>query len=131
MVVAAITPAKIEECTCKQSRYAIAPELPMTAVVDGPSGSGKSVLLQQLILDTYRGCFERIFIWSPSIGIDHVWDPVKTYIKKELGVETKKDKSFFPTYNLKELAEVMDRQFRIAEWQKKQRKACVWHFGDH
>ena len=46
MVVPAIKPAKTKEYTCKQSRYAIAPELPMRAVAYGPSGSGKSVLLQ-------------------------------------------------------------------------------------
>ena len=90
----------------------------MRAIAYGPSGSGKSILLQQLILDVYRGCFERIYIWSPSIDIDHVWDPVKKYIKKELKVDTKKEKCFFNTYNPTELSEVMDRQYRIAEWQK-------------
>ena len=75
-MAAYITPAKTKEYKCKQSRYAHVPELPMRAVAYGPSGSGKSVLLQQLILDMYRGCFERIYIWSPSIDIDHVWDPV-------------------------------------------------------
>jgi len=114
----AIVPAKTKEFTCKQSKYKIAPELPMRAIAYGPSGSGKSILLQQLILDVYRGCFERIYIWSPSIDIDHVWDPVKKYIKKELKVDTKKEKCFFNTYNPAELSEVMDRQYRIAEWQK-------------
>ena len=114
----AIKPAKTKEFTCKQSKYKIAPELPMRAIAYGPSGSGKSVLLQQLILDVYRGCFERIYIWSPSLDIDHVWDPVKKYIRKELKVDTKKEKCLFSTYDPKELSEVMDRQFKIAEWQK-------------
>ena len=113
-----IKPAKIKEYSCKQSKYKIAPELPCRCIAYGPSGSGKSVLLQQLILDVYRGCFERIYIWSPSIDIDHVWDPVKKYIKKELKVDTKEEKCFYPTYNPKELAEVMDKQFKIAEWMK-------------
>ena len=115
----AILPAKVKEYTCEQSKYKIAPELPMRAIAYGPSGSGKSVLLQQLILDVYRGCFERIYIWSPSIDIDHVWDLVKTCIRKDLGVDTKKENCFFPTYDPKELSEVMDRQFKFAEWQKK------------
>ena len=118
MVVAAIKPAKTKEYTCKQSRYAHVPELPMRAVAYGPSGSGKSVLLQQLILDVYKGCFERIYIWSQSINLDHVWDPVKRYVKKELKVNTKEEKCFFDTYDPTELKEVMDRQFRIAEYQK-------------
>ena len=110
--------AKTKTHSCKQSKYPIAPECPFRAIAYGPSGSGKSVLLQQLILDVYKGCFERIYIWSPSIDIDHVWDPVKRYIRKELKVDSKKEKCFFNTYNPKELAEVMDRQFRIADWMK-------------
>ena len=113
-----IKPAKIKEFACKQSKYSIAPECPFRAIAYGPSGSGKSVLLQQLILDVYKGCFERIYIWSPSIDIDHVWDPVKRYIRKELKVDTKKEKCLFSTYNPKELSEVMDRQFKIADWMK-------------
>ena len=80
MAVAHIKPAKIKEYKCKQSKYEHAPELPMRAIAYGPSGSGKSVLLQQLILDVFRGCFERVYIWSPAIDIDHVWDPVKKYV---------------------------------------------------
>ena len=118
----AILPAKIKTHSCKQSKYPIAPECPFRAIAYGPSGSGKSVLLQQLILDVYKGCFERIYIWSPSIDIDHVWDPVKKYIKKDQGVDTKKEKCFFSTYNPKELAEVMDRQFKIADWMKNNSK---------
>ena len=114
----AILPAKIKTHSCKQSKYPIAPECPFRAIAYGPSGSGKSVLLQQLILDVYKGCFERIYIWSPSIDIDHVWDPVKRYIKKDLHVDTKKEKCLFSTYNPKELSEVMDRQFKIADWMK-------------
>ena len=95
MVVAHITPAKIKEYKCKQSKYEHAPELPMRSIAYGPSGTGKSVLLQQLILDVFRGCFERIYIWSPSIDIDHVWDPVKRYVRKELGVDTKEEKCFY------------------------------------
>ena len=118
MTVAHIKPARIKEFKCKQSKYQHAPKLPMRSIAYGPSGSGKSGLLQQLILDVFRGCFERVYIWSPSIDIDHVWDPVKRYVRKELGVDTKQEKCFFSTYNPEELREVMDRQFRIAEWMK-------------
>ena len=131
MTVAHIKPAKIKEFKCEQSNYEHAPELPMRAVAYGPSGSGKSVLLQQLILDVFRGCFERVYIWSPSIDIDHVWDPIKKYVKKELKVDTKEEKCFFNTYNPAELKEVMDRQFKIAEWMKNNGKRVFGSFGDH
>ena len=50
----------------KQSKHEVVPKLPMRAMIVGPSGSGKSTLLVSMILDIYRGAFERIFIWSPS-----------------------------------------------------------------
>ena len=43
----------------------------------GPSGSGKTVFLTSMILDIYKGCFNRIYIWSPSIDVDNAWKPVK------------------------------------------------------
>jgi ABC-type transporter Mla maintaining outer membrane lipid asymmetry ATPase subunit MlaF len=58
------------------------PKLPCRSILVGPSGSGKSVLLTNLILDIYRGCFSRIYIFSPSIDVDSTWLPVKKYIEK-------------------------------------------------
>ena len=48
-------------------------------VLLAPSGSGETVLLSNLILNIYRGCFERVFIFSPSVDIDKTWEPVKKY----------------------------------------------------
>ncbi len=44
-----------------------------------PSGSGKTVLLSNLISHIHKGCFERICIFNPSIDIDKTWEPVKQY----------------------------------------------------
>jgi len=41
-----------------------------------------------------------------------------------LKVDTKKEKCFFNTYDPKELREVMDRQSKIAEWQKNHGQHC-------
>ena len=48
----------------------IVPKLPMRSMLVGPSGSGKTVLLTSMILDIYKGCFSRIYVWSPSIEVD-------------------------------------------------------------
>ena len=64
----------------------------MRSMILSPSGGGKTVFLQNMILDIYRGCFNRINIeiyiyiyrFSPSIDIDHTWRPVKEYIAKEI-----------------------------------------------
>ena len=81
-----IEPIKLKEYSSKQSKYEHVPKLPMRSIVLGPSGAGKSVLLSNMILDVYRGCFNRIYIFSPSIDIDHTWNPVKEYIEKEMKV---------------------------------------------
>ena len=58
-----IEPIKLREYETKQSKYEMVPKLPMRSIVLGPSGSGKNILLQDLILDIYRDCFSRIYIF--------------------------------------------------------------------
>ena len=78
-----IKPITHIEYECKQSKYGEhVPKLPMRSMIQAPSGSGKTVLLQNVILDIYRGCFSRIYIFSPSIDIDHTWRPVKDCLAK-------------------------------------------------
>ena len=79
-----IKPIKVKEFEVQQSKYDQVPKLPLRSMLVGPSGSGKTILLQNMILDVYRGCFSRIYIWSPSIDIDHTWKPVKEYIEREI-----------------------------------------------
>jgi DNA replication protein DnaC len=67
-----IEPIKLKSYESKQSKYSMVASLPMRSVLLGPSGSGKTVLLVSMILDLYRDCFARIYIWSPSVFVDHV-----------------------------------------------------------
>ena len=89
---------KMKEYEFKQSKYDVAPRIPFSQIVVGPSGSGKSILLQNMILDIYRDCFSRVFIFSASIHVDSVWHPVKDYIEKHLKVDTKKEKSILTNF---------------------------------
>jgi hypothetical protein len=69
-----------------------------------PSGSGKTVLLSNLILNIYRGCFERIYIFSPSIDLDSTWLPVKKYQTDTMKVvEKDKEKLYFNSYDPEDL----------------------------
>ena len=54
-----IKPHKSAEYEFKQSKYDVAPRIPFSQIVVGPSGSGKSILLQNMILDIYRNLFLR------------------------------------------------------------------------
>ena len=77
-----IKPIQLKEYNSKQSKYNdVVPKLPMRSMLVGPSGGGKTVLLTNMILDIYRDCFSRVYIWSPSINVDSTWKPVKEHIQ--------------------------------------------------
>ena len=74
-----------------------------------PSGSGKTVLLSNHILNIYRGCFERIFIFPPSIDIDKTWEPVKKYQADVMkAIEKDKGKLYFDHYDSNDLEHIID-----------------------
>ena len=85
MTTPKITPIQLKEYTCNRSHYGdIVLKLPMRSMLVAPSGAGKTVLLTNMILDIYKGCFSRIYVWSPSIEVDSTWKPVKDYIRDHI-----------------------------------------------
>ena len=72
-----IKPIKLQEYTCKQSKHDIVPELPLNGIVLVPSGSCGTVLLSNLIVNVYRDCHERLYIFSPSVHVDQTWQAIK------------------------------------------------------
>jgi GTPase SAR1 family protein len=122
-----IKPYKTKEFDSKQSQYQHADKLPMRAIVLGPSGSGKTILLQNMILDVYRGAFARIYIFSPSIDVDYGWAPVKDYIDKVMKVrETKEEPIYFDHYDPQALEQIVSLQHKVAEYMKKQDNKKVY-----
>ena len=122
-----IKPYKTKEFDSKQSQYQHADKLPMRAIVLGPSGSGKTILLQNMILDVYRGAFARIYIFSPSIDVDYSWAPVKDYIDKVMKVrETKEEPIYFDHYDPQALEQIVSLQHKVAEYMKKQDNKKVY-----
>jgi len=105
--------------TFPQSNYQVVPQVSFRAIITGPSGSGKSVLLVNMILDIYRNVFSRVFIWSPSIEVDSIWLPVKKYIKQQMKIDTDKEKCWFEEFNVEDLERVLDTQHKITEYSKK------------
>ena len=76
-----VEPIKIKKHTVKQSNYGIVGKLPIRDVILGPSGSSKTVLLQNMILEIYKNCFERIYIFSPSTHVNSFGHPFKHVLK--------------------------------------------------
>ena len=115
-----IKPIKLKEYEVKQSKYNIVPRLPTRSILLGPSGSGKSIALQNFIMDIYHKCFSRIYIFSPSINVDHqTWQPVKDMITKEI-TNNDDEQFYFDHYNEEALSNIITTQRKIIEYQKKQ-----------
>ena len=112
-----VKPVNVKEYEFKQSKYEVAPRLPFSQIIVGPTGSGKGI--QSMILDIYADVFARIYGWSPSISVDSNWTPVKKYIQENVKVNLEKEKCMFDEYIPSELEEVVNKQHRITKYQKK------------
>ena len=114
-----IKPYKHKEYNCKQSSYGYMACLPARILLNAPSGTGKTVALTNLVLDIYKGCFEKIYIFSPTIFIDDNWTVVKKYIDKEMDIKhTDEDPIYFDTFEEKDLKNVIDTQEGIIKYMK-------------
>jgi len=70
------------------------PPIPLRGLLLGPSGNGKTLALVNMLIRSYKGCFARIYIFSPSVDVDSAWLPVKKYVEQGLGVDPQKEKCF-------------------------------------
>ena len=113
-------PIHVQEFTVKQSEYEVCGKLPIRSVILGPSGSVKTVLLRNMILDIYKDCFCRIFIFNPSIEVDMTWAPVKNYIEKHMKVRnTAEEPIYFDHYDPEALANILETQHKITQFLQK------------
>ena len=120
--MAIVKPARTVRYDFAQSKYEEVPDIPVRMIVAGPSGGGMTVLLQSMILSPYRtksgkSPFSRIFIWRPSVDVDPAWQPVKEFIREQLGVGDK-EKFCFDSYRPEELDAVINTQKKIFAAQK-------------
>lgn len=119
MSIPSIKPiGKTKTYDIKQSRYEHVSKLPTRSVLIAPSNSGKTVLLTNLILDIYRDCFEKIYIFSPSIDIDDGWQPVKEYLRKHLKQDEKKEKTLFDEFDSDAFQNIITTQHKIVQLMK-------------
>jgi len=118
-----IKPIAVKEYQVKQSKYSQCGKLPIRSILLGPSGSGKTVLLQNMILNLYRGCFERIYIFSPSINVDNSWQPVKEYIEDEMDAhETENEQFYYDHYDPEALESIIATQNKLIQHMKSKNK---------
>ena len=120
--------------TCKQSKAEHAPALPSRAILVGASGEGKTHLLTELLTNQYRGCFEAIYLWSPSIHVDPGYDKIKEYVETKLKPD---DQWMFDSYESDELQDIIDQQASVIRLMKQEKRRkmysiaiCIDDFSD-
>ena len=106
------------EYTVKQPQDPAVCRTPSNGILCAPSASGKTVLLVSMILEQYRGCFERVYVMSNSIDMDPQWEPVKEYIRKELGVNTDREQCWWDEWDEGALRQILAQQKKITQQSK-------------
>jgi len=118
----------------RRANFENLPDLNLRWAFVGTSGSGKGVVMLDLLLRHYRGVFDRIYLYSKSSTIDKNWDPLKKYVERTLGVDQQKEKTFFDEFDAQALSDQMDLQMQVAEEAKKMKMKTIpqvlWIFDD-
>ena len=75
--------------------------------------------MQNMILKHFRGCWERIYVFSPTAILDKsTWDPVRKYIQEEMGVDLKKEPAFFTDFDPAVLEGIVKKHSDVVQKQK-------------
>jgi hypothetical protein len=69
-----------------------------------PSGGGKTTTLISMLLGPYRGIFDEVHVFSPSVHIDSAWTPVKQFAGHL------ENSSFNDEWDEEKLRQILDRQ---------------------
>ena len=104
----------------KQSTEKDVPQLPMRSLIIGPFASGKTYLLNKLITDVYKYCFERVYIFSQSINLDRTYDPIKDMQKYIKGEDL-----YFETFNEMVLQDIINKHSRTISKLKEEKQNHV------
>jgi hypothetical protein len=88
-------------------------------IICGPGGFGKTCILCNLLTRTeaYRGAFEKIYVFSPSVNLDKNWDVVKRYQTNGLKAGPR-EQLYYPDFSEEALQALIDRQEKITMMQK-------------
>ena len=117
-----VEPIDIPEYKYKNSKFDMMPKLPARMLCVASSTGGKTVLIQNLILKIYRGSFERIYIFSPSVHVDDTWSAVKKYIRDVMKVDAEKEQLYYEEYDPVALKKIIDTQHKVIDFQKKNKQ---------
>ena len=129
-----IVPFNEPKLDIPQGNHEILPRLSFRGLVQGPSNSGKTVLVVRLLVDPqfYRGAFDKIYVFSPTASSDPGMDPLREYVK------TLQNQSVDPTFHdildVKVVQDILDRATKVTkhlkERKEKFRPQILLYFDD-
>ena len=123
-----IKPISVKQYDVKQSKYDQVPKIPCRSILLGSSNSGKGILLQNLILDIYRDCFERVYVFSPSIFVDHTNKAITDYLDSKIQLSEDEPPLYYDHYDADSLERIITTQRKIIEHQKTKKEMLRNHF---
>jgi hypothetical protein len=96
------------------------PDLPSNFLLVSQSGGGKTVVLLDLLLIRYRGMFERIWFFSPSIKLDPQYAPIRKHL--ESMTDQEKEPLMFEDLDQAALGRILADQRAIVEECRKRKQ---------
>ena len=120
MSVPHIAPPKgMQKFEFKQSKYEhLHGMAPIRCICTGASGSGKGILIANLIMDVFAHKWERVYVFSKTASSDHTWNAVDKFLRKNLKIP-EDEQLFFDDFDVDKLNEIIETQKRIIQYQKK------------
>ena len=121
MSVPHIAPPKgMRKFEFKQSKYEhLHGMAPIRCIVTGSSGSGKGILIANLITDIFAHKWERVYVFSKTAKTDHTWEAVDKFLRKKIPED---EQLFFDDFDVDKLNEIIETQKRIIDYQKRKHK---------
>jgi len=126
MAAPTIAPHPTKKWEVAQSKFEHVPRIPFRTIITAPGGSGKTILLQNMICDIYRtpggkSCFQRVYIFSPSCKIDPAWEPVVKFVQQHLSQDDEEEQFLFPEFRPSDLHHIIETQRKVTEIAKKKK----------
>jgi len=118
-----IKPIEEINYTYDQSKYKSVERIPFRSLIVGPSNSGKSVVISNMVLDIYKDLFSAVYIFSKSINVDSGWLPVKKYISDNY---TSDDKFFYDKLDIEALENIIELQTEVIQYLKQKKKTKLF-----
>jgi hypothetical protein len=75
------------------------------------------MLLQDLLTRMYKGCFERVYVFSPSCVIDKAWQPVHDMVAK-MDYSEDEPPAFYEKWDEEALERILEMQTEIVKLAK-------------